>query len=506
MPDAKTNDDVVRKYSKWFKRSISLLDHNPAWAHREFARLQGHAYSRMDSVAHASRLPRFAQALALPMGIFGTFLGIFNSVQIAKLRTDLKGLIKRQNQLIEVVQSNEYAIQRLDLQLADVAQNLATNEINNPAYLISTLSNTESFILHHLTVATNTIQQAQNRRLAVDFLQPSQLRDLFSLIQEKADLNKYTLLTEHHSDLFQLEVSYFYDLSDVHLIVHVPMIPESSLLTLYRLHKFPLPLSHEHMLIPSVDYDVLGLAPGVNRLSTQINYVDLMQCHNVNNIYLCDKQGVLRTSVNSTCLGSLYLHDFEQAQHLCPFHIYDSGEIVRQLTDNWFLIYSPQSQMAPITCSNGSHADCHVPAGVSRLYVSSRCRTQLKSHLLISDVSLRVDTDLMHFEWNWNDDSLYAIDRTTLDTLTNKLQSAGIANPSIHDLRMLQMHETPTLIHRYVNTSVTIAIIIAVVSLISYLGCCLKSYLHKLMPSFLNHYVAVDSPANPPQELQPLAS
>jgi hypothetical protein len=112
----------------------------------------------------------------------------------------------------------------------------------------------------------------------------------------------------------------------------------------------------------------------------------------------------------------------------------------------------------------------------------------------------------MHFEWDWNDDSLYAIDRTTLDTLTNKLQSAGIANPSIHDLRMLQMHETPTLIHRYVNTSVTIAIIIAVVSLISYLGCCLKSYLHALMPSFLSHYVAVDSPANPPQELQPLAS
>jgi hypothetical protein len=87
--------------------------------------------------------------------------------------------------------------------------------------------------------------------------------------------------------------------------------------------------------------------------------------------------------------------------------IYDLGEIVRQLHDNWFLIYSPQSQMAPIVCANGTHADRHIPSGVSRLFVSSDCSSQLKNHLLISDISLRVVTDLMHFEWTWNDDSLF---------------------------------------------------------------------------------------------------
>jgi hypothetical protein len=93
----------------------------------------------------------------------------------------------------------------------------------------------------------------------------------------------------------------------------------------------------------------------------------------------------------------------------------------------------------------------------------------------------------------------FAIDRSALDTLTNKLQSAGIANHSIHNLHLLQMQETPTLIHCYVNSDVTITIIIAVISIISYLCCCLKSYLHNLMPTFLCHYV--DSPCDDPPPL-----
>jgi hypothetical protein len=72
--------------------------------------------------------------------------------------------------------------------------------------------------------------------------------------------------------------------------------------------------------------------------------------------------------------------------------------------------------MAPIVCANVTNADCHIPSGVSRLYVSSGCCSQLKNHLLIADISLWVYANLIHFEWNWNDDSLYDIDGMTLDT------------------------------------------------------------------------------------------
>jgi hypothetical protein len=383
------------------------------------------------------RSPRFLTALALPLGIFGTFMGLYNHRQIDLLRSDLKSTMAKHNRLVEVVQRQQDDLGKLNVSVAKLQQDLLTVTINDPAYVSSLLLMVESRIREQLQMANHVIQMAMQRRLSIDLLSVADLRALYDRILRKADRAGYHPLIGHHSDLFQIEASYFHDGRDVHLLLHVPMVPDGSLLRLFRLHPFPLPLSKEHMLVPDVDYDVLAISPGLERLATVLNYVDLMACHNVNNIYLCEQQGVLKTNINSTCLGSLYLQDFESAKLLCPLKIHDSEEIVEQLLNNWFLAYSPKAMMAPVICHNGTNSEIHLKVGINHFHLSPGCRTKLKNHVVISDISLKESIDMMHYEWSWDAQSLSTIPLYDIDPITNELQTNGLTQPTFAELLMV---------------------------------------------------------------------
>jgi hypothetical protein len=343
----------------------------------------------------------------------------------------------KHNRLVEVVQQQQDDLHKLNVSVSKLQQDLLTVTINDPAYVSSLLLLVEGRIQEQLQMANHVIQMAMQRRLSIDLLSVAELRALYDKILRKADRAGYYPLIGHHSDLFQIESSYFHDGRDVHLLLHVPMVPDGSLLRLFRLHPFPLPLSKEHMLVPDVDYDVLAISPGLERLATVLNYVDLMACHNVNNIYLCEQQGVLKTNINSTCLGSLYLQDFESAKLLCPLKIHDSEEIVEQLLNNWFLAYSPKALMAPVICHNGTNSEIHLKTGINSFHLSPGCRTKLKNHVVISDISHKESMDMMHYEWTWDAQSLSTIPLHEVDPITNELQTNGLTQPTFAELLMV---------------------------------------------------------------------
>ena len=82
----------------------------------------------------------------------------------------------------------------------------------------------------YLEVAFHIIQQAQHRRLIIYLLPLAQLQLLYNKLKLQAKENGCTLLPSKPSDLFQIEKSYFHDGQDVHLLLHVPMVPEDNLL------------------------------------------------------------------------------------------------------------------------------------------------------------------------------------------------------------------------------------------------------------------------------------
>jgi len=85
------------------------------------------------------------------------------------------------------------------------------------------------------------------------------MAELFRKLKEQAREAGCKLLVQYHSDLFQIETSLLYNNQDGHLLIHVPMTPMDSLLRLFRLHPFPLPIFETHHLLPEVKDDVLAI-------------------------------------------------------------------------------------------------------------------------------------------------------------------------------------------------------------------------------------------------------
>ncbi len=109
------------------------------------------------------------------------------------------------------------------------------------------------------------------------------------------------------------------------------MMPKHSLLRLYRLVPFPLPLFKMHNLVPDICQNVIGIFCTNDKYNIQLSTNALLSCHRVNQIFMCDSFGVMSKNFKDTCLGALYMQKFKDAQRLCNFHVIPVEEQIYQL-------------------------------------------------------------------------------------------------------------------------------------------------------------------------------
>ena len=182
-----------------------------------------------------------------------------------------------------------------------------------------------------LEVAVHTVQHAQHDCLGIDLFSSDKLFDLFEDLQSLAHSYGFKLLTKLPSDLFQVKTSYVYNGTDLVLILHVPMVPANSLLRLLLLRPFPIPISNTYALLPRPSTSLLALSQGLTRSMTSIEHSDLMDCHQISNVYVCERHGVLFKNIKSTCLGALFEQDVPVDRYLCNLEAVPYRESIQQL-------------------------------------------------------------------------------------------------------------------------------------------------------------------------------
>ena len=378
--------------------------------------------------------PRETRAvLGIIKGVVGTFMGLYNRVQLLKLQRELGNVQEQQALHLNIIRNNTAEIQRLDKELDLLFTAMKTQSLANPAYITSALVETEKLIDHSLDVTTHVIQTLMQRRLAVDFLSEDDLKKVYNRLERMAIKQASKLIPEHPSDLFQLEASYFSDNSFISIILHVPLAPSDSVLRLFRFKPFPIPLDDKMTFLPKVDTDVLAISHG-DRYSMEIRNGDLLGCHEVNKFYMCERHGILRRKLDSSCLGALYNQNFEAATRLCPMQIQPYQEAVLQLESNVYLIYTPTPLTAPIKCQNGSESDLHLRVGNNRHYLNHGCQMTLNDHVVIADSNRHLEIDVKQWEWNW-DETTSAIlkDQETRADISRQLEE-GIDRFLLSDL------------------------------------------------------------------------
>jgi hypothetical protein len=203
------------------------------------------------------------------------------------------------------------------------------------------------------------------------------------LPSSKPKLTSARLLVSHLSNLFQIKASYFYNGRVILLLLHIPFAPADSILCLFQLHLFLLPFTKTHFLLPKPANPIFALSSGMKQLSAELSMVNLMDCHQINSMHLCEEHGVFKKDLNSTCLGSLYQQDFAGAMALCEIEITTQKKTVLPLRDNWYLFHSPHQFTGHITCCNLSNSKIFLKPGPNRFYISPSCHLQLADHLII---------------------------------------------------------------------------------------------------------------------------
>jgi len=375
-----------------------------------------------------------SMGFSIAKGIFGTFMGLYNVFQMEKLKRELRGTIEKQNKVIEVLEDHQQQLGALKQDLDEIkAFSKVFDTVRLPA-LQAQLTRSLGVLRSALKQCIHAVQQAHHHRLAVDYFDPETLSDIYETIKHQAKETKYRLLTRFPSDLFQLEVSYMFDGDDVVLFLHVPMVPEDSLLTLYRLKPFPIPFSESMALLPRPTTTLLALSNRVPRAMMHIDHADLIDCHQVNQIYLCERHGVLQNQIKSSCLGALFEQDIPSAQQACDLELVPYTESVLQLKNNWFLIYSPVMFTAYMQCLNETTDAKPIQIGVQQHYVDPSCHLELKNHSLTSDISMKLDAEITYFPWKLADLSAFKISEDDIKAALEGRTTAGERNLYLADV------------------------------------------------------------------------
>jgi len=410
------------------------------------------------------RMKRFIGGLL--QGIFGTFMGLYSRYELRQLKKELRHTILEQHRLIEVSNDHTAQLKHLEVEADFILSYLDLASFTRPTYALTKMLELERSIRTDLAAASAAIQQAQHRRLSVDFLKPERLHQVFNAVKAKAMHLQSHLLVEHPSDLFQLELSYLYDGSDVLLILHVPTAPKRSILRLLQFHPFPLAFSKTHSLLPRPEKRLLAISSEEPRLTMEVAESDLASCHRVNRVHLCERHGVMKRQMESTCLGSLYVQRFQAAMSLCEIDLVPHTETVLQLMDNWFLIYSPTAYTAYVTCLNHSSTEFHLKPGVNRLPLSPRCQLRLENHVIYADSALRLPSQIKEFQWDLNDVTFSDSEVAEAEAVLAEVSLEGANKPTLAAVRRATSHHkraaTWTIAFILIGLIVTIGLVLTI--------------------------------------------
>ncbi len=388
-----------------------------------------------DSQRHPERAKRNPLLLVSKVlsRVFGTLMGWFTHRRLNNLRDQIGEVCNQQHRMMQVQQVVLSRLDDLETVLREVVQEMERSEttwVNHFA-----LDHGRIQLHFYIQKLTRALQAAHLRRLSVDLLDSTQLRHIFDTATCKAKAHQYQLMLRHPSDLFQIETSYLHNGKDVHLILHVPMVPADSILRLFQLHPFPLPFTETHFVMPDPSNQILAISSGVDRLSTEMSVANLMGCHRINSAYLCERHGIMRQELNSTCLGSLYVQDFAGATQLCEMKIVEQTETVLQLQDNWYLVFSPSAFTSYIICLNNSNSEVFIKTGPNRIFISPSCRMRLKAHVLISDFSLRLDSVIKHYEWDLDEIAFSSEERHVSSRWLEILGTENVGRTTLNSIR-----------------------------------------------------------------------
>ena len=379
-------------------------------ARKRIAKVINNINDIIESLPEDQRLTK--RTIGEIFGSVGTLMGMFNSWEINRIAKGVGENSRKINTIIDIAEINSEHLQNLKLSVDKITDIVTAMLKYNPAQLITEIDRTLEMGHEVQNRITNLVQQAQNKRLSVDLLTPKTLKQVFEHLQNQAEQSKLELLITKPSDLFQIETSYLHTNKTLTLILHVPMVAEENKLNLLQFIPFPLSqsLGANTTVTPQVDQDLIAV--GKDHQYKLLGHTDLAGCTKLGLNFLCEGRSVLKTDIEESCLGALYLHNLQGVLKHCQFQLGETRETVFQTGPTQWLVSAPQQFASIIQCERSHETIIINP--VSTITVNPGCKLQLKAHLIQPDTNQRSQFQIRHHAWNWDIQLLFPTSNLSL--------------------------------------------------------------------------------------------
>lgn len=403
----------------------------------------------------------------------GTAFGLVTKKSLENLAQKVQDLQARSDQVVLVLQDVQQDLQDNRRETKQLIISSFVDKNFDSGIVIARLRSQINALSDQITRIEHVVQQAQHHRLAIDYLTPKQLVELFNQVQHHAKRFGYRIIIERPSEFFQLDASYTFDGHTLSLLLHVPIAPPEAFMRLYRLHPFPLPFDNGTLLTHNVKNEILAISNSNHRFTIQMSSVDLLGCHTLGKTFFCPRNGLLNKYPEDSCLGSLYHQKFDIAHQLCEFKVEPAKEFIYQLLNNWFMVYEPQAITVPVTCTNGSHSELHVRRGISKFHLTAGCTADFPRYKLLSDISVLIPQDYIQLEMDWDPIAFLPGVREFLLPEIDKLNRMGATMTSLATLQSMvasRLEDVHPLFHsiHFGFDTLTVVLFGIIVFLISY--------------------------------------
>ena len=434
-----------------------------------------HSFVQMPAPVFLNRTKRFIVEAAFATGVLGTFLGLFNTYEMEKIRSSMSKLEDAHNLLVQVSETQQHQIRGLEIGLEHLNDVFTLLIKNSPTLLYAKINDQLLALQDNIADLKDTLQMLQLQKLSTSLLTATQLANIYSEITAFAQINKLQPLTSKPQDLYQLETSYLRIKNELLIVVHVPCSNPANLLTIYRYVPFPIPVlpKHSYKTFDDIDtiqdiFDLQNPARGSNSPSTPTEGIhfttntnsdliaigknsngknrylllsspDLNSCTKRSQAYICERHQVTRSDLLGSCLGSLYMQSAVGVQANCLIGRVSLQEQVYQISNTDHIVYTPVPITTQIACNNGSYFNLKIK-NTKQIHIPEGCSVDLTNHTITSDFNIRTTATSVHFEWDFDPLSLpnsaeLMVDAKTMDFRMDqiKLSLAMVKNKSLTD-------------------------------------------------------------------------
>ena len=339
-----------------------------------------------------------------------------NSERIGNIEDHFLNLTSKHNLLVDSTSLLSDKHKQLAVDTALLKDMLIFLNHKNYHKIITLVSVLNDQLKDAISEVRSIVRAGQQKRVSKELIYGQPLVELFEAIKARAYKMGCKMILEQPSDIYEIESTYGYDKDGkaFAIYVHIPLYKQEEELQLWEYIPFPILQSvrTNSTIIPQTGkYNYIAMIPDRDLKTTHVvpphryrvlDDAELKSCYRIRDVYLCAGRNTLRTDIQNSCIGALYLREHELIANNCDVEIGPSEEFVAKVGPNKWMIFAPRPFATNADCG-GRHVTVKLETQ-TMIEVPEDCTIHIRDVLLTTDININMDFKLQRFDWIYDGD------------------------------------------------------------------------------------------------------